>query len=161
MDIFPTDLNFRLIKILDIGFITILYFIIGVIFSRILDWGFGKFNKKNDKCKSLLYISLELVFMIWIIGTSTYFIRNVVELIPSPFEGISGLVHKKVKELGGAGVYTLIVMSCAYHFRDKLDEFNKRFDKEFSFNIFRSSKPSSKIGITSGTNGDTIDTTLK
>lgn len=158
-DIFPKDLNFRLIKILDIGYITVIYFIIGVIFSRILDWVFGKFNKKNEKNKHLIYIAFELILMIWIIGISTYLVRNIVELIPSPFEGMSGLVHKKIKELGGAGVYTLIVMSCAYHFRDKLDEFNIRFDKDFTFNIF--GKSETQVGITTGVNGQIIDTKLR
>ena len=157
-DIFPKDLNFRLVKVIDIGYITIIYFIIGVIFSRILDWGFGKFNKKSEKSKHIIYIALELIFMIWIIGISTYLVRNIVELIPSPFEGMAGLVHRKIKELGGAGVYTLIVMSCAYHFRDKLDEFNKRFDKDIAFNIF--GKSSKQVGITTGINGQIVDTKL-
>ena len=74
-DIFPKDLNFRLIKILDIGYITVIYFIIGVIFSRILDWVFGKFNKKNEKNKHLIYIAFELILIIQILALLHLVIR--------------------------------------------------------------------------------------
>jgi hypothetical protein len=123
------DINFRFIKVLDIGYITVLYFIIGVLFTRVFDYLFGKYDKLTDKNKHIIYIGLELIVMIWVIGIATYIVRNIVEIIPSPFDGINGLVHKNIKELCGAGVFSLIVMSTAYHFRDKLDDFNKRLNK--------------------------------
>ena len=106
------DLNFRTVKIMDIGYVTAIYFIVGLIFSRLFDKLFGEFNPKIEETKHIAQSGLELVGMIWIIGISTYVVRNLVELIPSPFDGLGGFVHKKLKELSGAGVYTMIVMGC-------------------------------------------------
>jgi hypothetical protein len=126
-DFLPKDINFRLIKILDIGFITVIYCLVAMVVSRILDNIFIKYNKltHNDKTPYFIQLLLELIVMTWIIGVSTYIVRNLVELIPSPFDGMEGLVHKRVKELGGAGVYTFILMSCTKSVTDKVKEFNE------------------------------------
>jgi hypothetical protein len=73
--------------------------------------------------------------MIWIIGVSTYIIRNIVELIPSPFEGIQGLIHKRVKELGSAGVYTLILMNSTAVLSNKLKQFNHELNTYLNIKI--------------------------
>lgn len=60
------------------------------------------------------------------LGISTYIIRNIVELIPSPFNNIYDFHHKRVKELSSAGVYTLILYQCMSYFRGKLNLFITR-----------------------------------
>jgi hypothetical protein len=104
------DLSVRGIKILDIGFIAAMYFIIGLIASKLFDKLFGTFDPKKEEKKHIIQISLELIGMIWLIGVSTYVVRNLAEFIPFPFDGILGFKHSKVKELTSASVYTLIVM---------------------------------------------------
>ena len=128
------DLSIRGIKILDIGFIASMYFIIGVIASKLFDKLFGSFDPKKEQKKQIIQITLELIGMIWLIGASTYIVRNLTELIPSPFDGIFGFKHSKVKELATASVYTLIVMGYAYHFRAKLEYFNKRINGSLNLN---------------------------
>lgn len=122
------DLSIRGIKILDIGFIASIYFIIGIVASKLFDKLFGIFDPKKEEKKHIIQISLELIGMIWLIGVSTYVVRNLAEFIPSPFDGIFGFKHSKVKELSSAAVYTLIVMGYALHFRAKLEYFNKRLN---------------------------------
>ena len=123
------NMMFRLVKIIDIGYVAVFYFIIGLIASRLFDKYFGLFDSKNEDKKSIYQVGLELIGMIWLIGTSTYVVRNLAEFIPSPMDGIYGFKHSKLKELGGAAVYSLIFMGYAYHFRAKLDYFNKRLNK--------------------------------
>jgi len=123
------NLMFRLVKIVDIGYVASFYFVIGLIASRLFDKFFGLFDPKKEDKKNVFQCGLELVGMIWLIGVSTYIVRNLAELIPSPVDGIYGFKHSKLKELGGAAVYSLIFMGYAYHFRAKLDYFNKRLNK--------------------------------
>ena len=125
------DLLLRSIKILDIGYITVIYFIIGIIISRIFDKYFNTHNTKVDDKKTIYKVGIELINMIWIMGIIIYIIRNLVELIPSPFDGIYGFNHSLVKELGSASVFTMIVLTYTYHFKSKLDYFNERLNKEF------------------------------
>jgi hypothetical protein len=126
------DLELRAIKILDIGYITIIYFILGLLISRLFDKYLGKHNKDEDNKKHIGRVGLELILMIWVIASITYITRNIAELIPSPFDGLYGFNHLQVKELGGAAVFTMIILSYTYHFSSKLDYFNKRINILFN-----------------------------
>ena len=125
------DLEFRTIKILDIGYITIIYFILGILISRIFDVYLGKFDKSNDDKKHIIRVGAELILIIWTIGSIVYLARNIVELIPSPFDGLYGFKHLQMKELGSAAVFTMLVLAYTYHFDAKLDYFNHRINKLF------------------------------
>jgi len=120
---FNIELHVRLIKILDIGYITVLYFISAYLVSKLFNYVFGKYEPNVDTNKSTFVIGIELCGLIWLLGISTYIVRNIIELIPSPFEDIYGFHHKKVKELGSAAVYTLILFQGAFLFRGKLNTF--------------------------------------
>jgi len=45
---------------------------------------------------------------LWAAGILIYGVRNLMDLIPSPFDGVYGLEHLRVKELGNAGVFIFI-----------------------------------------------------
>ena len=120
----PNDLSFRLVKIYDIGYITILYFLTAFLSSLILCFLFSLYTKLVGRSKNISIIILELVVLMWIVGALTYVIKNIVELIPSPFEGMQGLVHKKVKELGAAGVYGVILINLSYVITERLGDIN-------------------------------------
>jgi hypothetical protein len=120
------EFTIRLIKMFDIGYITIIYFIFAVIVGKLFNYFFGEYNINVDTNKSNIRIGIELCGIIWIIGISTYIVRNLVENIPSPFENFHDFHHKKVKELSSAAVYTLILYQCMSYFRGKLNLFISR-----------------------------------
>ncbi len=126
------DFILRSIKILDIGYITVIYFVLGLITSRILDKYYGKFDKVNENKKNVINVGTEIVIIMWILAILIYFARNFVEVIPSPFDGIFGFQHNLVKELGSASVFAMILFSYFYYFKSKLDYFNKRINKAFN-----------------------------
>lgn len=133
------DLLLRSIKILDIGYITVIYFIFGLIISRILDKYYGKFDKANENKKNIIKVGIEIVVMMWILAILIYLARNFVEGIPSPFDGLFGFQHNLVKELGSASVFAMILFSYFYFFKSKLDYFNKRINKAFNIHASSSS----------------------
>jgi hypothetical protein len=121
-------LVFRTIKVLDLGYITIIYFIMGFSLAIIFDRVMGQFDEDDADKKSTIRIALELILHVWFIGTIGYIVRNLTELIGSPLDGISGFDHSRVKELGNASVFTLIFIFFQNHFRSKLQYLYNRIN---------------------------------
>jgi len=99
------QLCFRLIKMIDIIYISILSVIFGFSLAYISDNIFGSFNKEkyDNKIKEKKEVRYELFIKMIIVVSYTsiilYLLRNFIELIPSPFNGICGLEHVRVKEI--------------------------------------------------------------
>lgn len=115
------EIAFRGVKIIDIGYITVVYFFIAFFLSTWLDARvLGKFDPKAAARKSTGRLLGECVLHVYAIGVLIYIVRNLVELIPSPLEGVAGLEHRRVKELGNAAVFTFIFLLFQRHLREKL-----------------------------------------
>ena len=110
----------RSIKLVDIGFLTVIYFALGILMAKSIDALYGEFDEEAEKRKSILQITLELMFLMWVLGVVVYIVRNLVELIPFPLDNISGFDHLQLKELKGAVVFVFILMHFTRHFRQKL-----------------------------------------
>ena len=64
--------------------------------------------------------SVEVIGMMWLSGTIIYMVRNVVELIPSPFNGFFGFDHLRLKELTNASVFSFIFLYFQAHLKSKI-----------------------------------------
>lgn len=102
------ELGFRLVKIADIGYITILYAISALVLAKAFDIVGKRIDTEPDEEKGSLRLFIEIVIYLWVAGILIYGIRNIMEIIPSPLEGVFGLEHLRVKELGNAGVFVFI-----------------------------------------------------
>jgi hypothetical protein len=76
--------------------------------AKLFDKLVHSLDTKENEEKTSLQLFIEIVLYLWLAGAILYAIRNLMELVPSPFEGIFGLEHKRVKELGNAGVFIFI-----------------------------------------------------
>jgi len=122
------DLTIRSIKILDIGYIGLIYFVLGILLARLMQNFFKKFDKKKEDKKGFFRQIIELILIIWLFSVTTYIIRNVAELIPSPFDGLYGFEHKLVKELSGASTFVFIFLYFQDYYKDK---FTYLYEKYF------------------------------
>jgi hypothetical protein len=104
------NLGFRLIKMLDIGYVTLIYFLSAIVIAVIMDKLYGEYNEKDESKKSTLRKTFDLVGMIWINGLIIYIVRNLVPLIPSPFNNINGFKHSNLKELKSAYVFDFVLI---------------------------------------------------
>ena len=104
------NLNFRLVKIMDIGYIALIYFFLAILLSSLMDKVYGPYDQAKEKEKLFYVRALELVGMIWLNGVIIYFVRNLVPFIPSPFDNIYGFKHIRLKELKSAGIFEFVFL---------------------------------------------------
>jgi hypothetical protein len=107
---FTLNPGFRLIKILDIGYTTFIYFMLAIIIASVMDILYGTYDEKAEKQKSVTRKTLDLVGIIWLNGVIIYIIRNIAGLIPSPFNGLYGFQHSRLKELDSAYVFSFVLI---------------------------------------------------
>jgi hypothetical protein len=117
---FHDELVLRSVKMLDICLITVIYLIIAVVISTYIDNYFGKFDKELSNKKSLLRLYIEVSGHFALLAIVSYVTRNVVELIPFPFENVRGYKHKMVKELTSGALFSALLFFFQYHLQDKI-----------------------------------------
>jgi len=115
------ELIIRGLKIMDIGYITGIYFLLGIFCAKLFDTIYGKFDEKKEERKSDFRQAFEIVGLIWVVGVVIYIVKNIVELIPSPLDGLYGFSHMRVKELKSASVFTFIFLLFQAHLREKTE----------------------------------------
>ncbi len=111
---------FQIVKMADIGFITILYASIGLFLAKLFDVFDRPLVKEKEEQKQTLQIFLEFLLFIFLIGIITYLVRQTVNLIPSPFEGKYGLDHHRIKEIGNVSIFIFIFMYFQDHLKEKM-----------------------------------------
>jgi hypothetical protein len=153
------DILIRSNKMIDIGFITTIYFILGAIVANIITKFQTEFNNKVEDTKTLLSSSLSLVLLIWINGVLIYFARNIVELIPYPFDNFFGFHHNKVKELGAATAFTFVLLYYQPNLNSMMKYLSIRWKNTFEGRSFIDGlrllvKPAVKPTITNDANDD-------
>lgn len=99
---------FLLIKIIDLVFIVTIYFIVAFLASLMIRKIMSSIFPENETNKFLL--ALEIVLSIVLIVVVSYFLRNMIQIIPFPLDGIYGFDHHRVKELQGGMLTTLLFL---------------------------------------------------
>jgi len=124
---YKKELIVRSIKILDIGYITVIYVMLGIILARLCDKKLGKFDEKKAKEKPIFQHLIELILLLWFIGVVIYIVRNLVPLIPFPLDGYYGFKHLKVKELTSATFFTITFMYFQVYYQNKIKYIFSKF----------------------------------
>ena len=121
---FKEEVIIRGIKILDIGFITFLYGISALIVAGLLDRYVFKYitlqPDLEDKDKSKYILILETLICLAITGIVAYLLRNLLQLVPFPLEGVYGFSHMKVPEVKSGNIISVILVFFAFTFRNKM-----------------------------------------
>jgi hypothetical protein len=119
------DILMRSIKIIDIGYITVLYISLSLVCAIAVDKVMGEFDEKIEAKKPLWRLTLEFILTIWLYGVLIYVVRNLIELVPFPLDGYHGFSHKRVKELNSAMVFTFTFDLFSKYLKAKLDFYYK------------------------------------
>lgn len=117
----------RVIKVVDIGYITTIYFMIGYVLSIWIDtYVYEPFDEAKAETKSTQRLLVESIGILWVSGVIIYVIRNIVEQIPFPLDHFFGYNHLKVKELGNASVLVFVFYTYQKSLKDRLKYIFKR-----------------------------------
>ena len=99
------ELCFRIIKMLDIAYISVISLFSGFLLAILSDKLFGKFDKEKlneEKEKNkyfIFYLTFLLILVLSYTGIVNYIMRNVLQLVPSPLHGICNFDHTRVSEI--------------------------------------------------------------
>ena len=116
---FKKEAIIRSIKMIDIGLITVIYFILGYIISWAINKIYYDFDPTTKPNKFLVF--LEVCAQIFVLGILIYIIRNFIQILPFPLEGIYGYKHSRVKELNSGGIaLTFGVFYAQENIKDKM-----------------------------------------
>ena len=117
------DILMRSIKLLDIGYINVLYVFMALMFAKITDLTMGQFDPAKESKKSKLRLTIELILTLWMYGIIIYIARNVIGLIPFPLDGYEGFEHRRVKELGSATAFTFAYVLFSDYIKTKISHY--------------------------------------
>jgi len=120
------ELQTRGIKIIDIAYVAAIYLTLGAVLSITIDRQLGKFDKEEADKKSTAQLYGEVLLHFASIGILMYIVRNVVEWIPFPLNGVFGYDHMRLNELRNAGLFGVIFFLFQNNLREKLVYLSKR-----------------------------------
>jgi len=123
---YKKEIILRGIKIIDIGFITAIYLLLGILLAKLCDRINGEFDKEKENKKPLWKILVEVILYLWFIGVVIYTVRNVVPLIPFPLDGMYGFNHLMVKEVTNAMAFTITFMYFQKYYQNKIENLLER-----------------------------------
>ena len=110
----------RSIKIFAIAYFFVLAFVFSFFIAKYIDLFFDYIYGDNYKSKNINILYLEALSQIIVLGIVSYIIRNIIHLIPFPFEGIYGFQYLKVKEVIAPVTVTLFLFIFQYKYQKKL-----------------------------------------
>jgi hypothetical protein len=118
---------FLIAKIADIGMVTIYYFMFGLAGAMLLDHILGRFDPEDYKDKTDMALFLEIVAHVFAMGVLAYIIRNIIHMIPFPFEGFGGFAHKRLKEIDGGVVLPFVLLLFQRNLNEKVVYLKERW----------------------------------
>ena len=121
------DLIMRSIKLLDISLLGIYYLFGGIIVSLMIDKLFPEFDESVYSQKSSIEIFLEICLNISSMMIVVYILRNIVERIPFPLDGLFGYDHSRVIEIKGGILIAFAVITFQHNFKNKVTFLINRF----------------------------------
>jgi prolipoprotein diacylglyceryltransferase len=129
------DIAVRSIKMLDIGYTTVLFGIPSLFMAAFLNKHvyakiqIGDISKDEDKTTwSILF---ETLLCLTINGIVAYILRNLLQLIPFPLEGIYGFKHMNVMEVRSGMIVTMFLLWMSPVLLNKFKVLQQRFSKFF------------------------------
>jgi len=126
MAAFIKEAAFRLVKAIDIGYVTTLYFFAALFIAIPLNHWYGGFDPLKEQQKSTVLVFFEIVGIMWLNGLLIYATRNLVTYIPFPLDTWAGFKHMKLKELGSATIFVFFLIMFQPHIQAKAKAFYAR-----------------------------------
>jgi hypothetical protein len=115
-----TEIIVRSIKIFAIAYYLTLSFIFCFLIAKYIDKFFVYLYGTDFEKKTTTILYIEALTQIIFLGITGYILRNIIQSIPFPFEGIYGFHYMKVKEVTTPSTITLFLFIFQYKYHEKL-----------------------------------------
>ena len=108
------EIIIRSIKILDIAYVTFIYGFIALLTASLLDKyiykyvSFQKVAKEEDK--NFYVLLLEIFICLTFNGIAFYLLRNLLQFIPFPLDGVYGFTHMRVNEVKSGAIISVVLI---------------------------------------------------
>ena len=129
---------FHLVKTLDIMYVVAIQFVIAIGLNIIIDRVFKKLDNTEHDNKKIEYTYVNfikhiliIVLIVCIFAIISYFARLQIKQIPSPFNGISGFQHTRLKELQEVGSLTAFLFLTSDYLDGKIKTIREMFEELF------------------------------
>jgi hypothetical protein len=119
------DIIIKSIKLIDIGYIIVLDFLAGYYSATLLDHLFLKLFGDHNLNKNKFRVLFEILVQVMITAIIAYILRNLIEYVPFPLNGISGYNHMRVKELKDGPILLFFIFLFQYKLQEKVEYLGK------------------------------------
>ena len=120
------ELVVRSIKMLDIGWAMIAYFLLAIISVKTLQEVTGPYDREASEKEETWKVLGRVCLRMWLYGVLAYVSRNLFQLLPWPFEGVEGYKHMRVKEVLNSAAFISCVLSYDGHLQSEVMLLKKR-----------------------------------
>jgi len=116
------NIFFFIIKMIDIGYISVLFFICSFYSSTILDKLFYHLYGSSQYKKTYFNLLFQISSQIAVLSIFAYLIHKLVLMIPFPFNHIYNYEEKNLNSfIKGAFIYTFLILF-SHHLRNKIND---------------------------------------
>jgi len=127
------NIGYNLVKIINIGYIESIIFILGIFLGDMTDKLFGKFDEEKENKKLLLTVIFELFLQLWFIGFIIFLVRKLIVFIPSPLNNLCGFRHSEYYELRDIPIFIVIYLHFQKGYKQRLEYAYLRISKLIGF----------------------------
>ena len=127
---------FRLVKSLDIMYVVAIQFIVAILLNVIIDGVLERIGHIEEDNTKIVYTYsnfvkhlLIAILIISIFAIVSYFARLTIKHIPSPFNGIGGFQHIRLKELQEVGSLTAFLFLTSNYLDSKIKTLREMYKK--------------------------------
>ena len=107
------------IRLLDVGLLGIYFLFFSIIFAIGIEYVLIDIFGRTPKNTFLLVV--EICLYASLIMIISYIIRNIIELIPFPFDKMYNYSHNRIGELKGGVIFAFAIIVFMKNFKNKLD----------------------------------------
>lgn len=125
------DIKLIGIRLLAIMYVAILYVIFGIYITYLLDeYGYHDIfvNSHDDSQDSVFHMVWELGVMVGIIACIAFIGRNLIQLIPFPFDGVFGFDYESVRELTSGAILFVFMITFSASVQQKVIKLQTRLN---------------------------------
>ena len=130
------DIIIRLIKMLNMGYANVIFIIPTIFIATLLDkkvYSNIHFSEvKKDEEKEIIPLLGEILIILTINGIVAYILRNLLQKVPFPFEGVYGFDPMKIMEVRSGAAILVVLMYFAPTIITKIRALQQKISKNFS-----------------------------